>query len=94
MWPRVRNGDMLRLAPGEPKVIDNAPSGRIYKDGKFVGDYDELGISNRRKLSFAGHVSAQVLLNGRYEFHCDPMVNCIGLPLYDDAGEEMEDVCF
>jgi ribonuclease J len=92
--PHVRNGDMLRLAPGEPEVIDNAPSGRIYKDGRFIGDYDELGISARRKLSFAGHVSAQVLLNSRHEFHRDPMVSSFGLPEYDSAGDEIDDVIF
>lgn len=92
--PRVRNGDILRLAPGVPEVIDNTPSGRVYKDGKFIGDYDELGISDRRKLSFAGHVSAQVLLNGRYEFHRDPMVSSYGLPEYDNAGDEIDDVIF
>lgn len=92
--PRVRNGDILRLAPGDPDVIDHAPSGRIYKDGSVIGDYDELGIADRRKLSFAGHVSVQVLLDGKYNFRSDPLVSTIGLPIYDTYGDELDDIIY
>lgn len=92
--PRVRNGDILRLAPGDPDVIDQAPSGRIYKDGSVIGDYDELGISDRRKLSFAGHISVQVLLDGKYNFYADPMVSTFGLPIFDEDGDEIDDIVY
>lgn len=92
--PRVRNGDMLRLAPGEPEVIDDVPSGRIYKDGSVIGDYDDLGISDRRKLSFAGHVSVQVLLNQRYDIAHDPAISTFGLPIFDNFGDEIDDVIY
>ena len=29
----VRNGDLVKLAPGDPGVIEELPSGRLYKDG-------------------------------------------------------------
>lgn len=61
--PRVRNGDILRLAPGPAEVIGDAPHGRIFKDGKLIGDFEEMGIGDRRKLSFVGHVSVNVLLD-------------------------------
>ena len=35
---QVRNGDMLRLAPGAAEIIDQVPFGRIYKDGRLIGD--------------------------------------------------------
>jgi ribonuclease J len=89
--PRVRNGDMLRLAPGPVEVIDEAPHGRIFKDGKLIGDFDEMGIGDRRKLSFVGHVSVNVLLDSRYDFLTDPDVVAFGLPEFDDEGESIED---
>jgi ribonuclease J len=92
--PRVRNGDMIRLAPGEPTIIDEVPSGRIYKDGAVLGDLDDLGINDRRKLSFAGHVSALVLLDQRYEIKNDPLVSTMGLPTFDDAGDEIDDIIY
>ncbi len=92
--PKVRNGDMLRLAPGPAEVIDQAPFGRIYKDGKLVGDFEEMGIGERRKLSHVGHVSVNVLLDGRYDFLGDPDVVACGLPEVDEEGEDMEDTLY
>lgn len=89
--PRVRNGNILRLAPGPAEVIDDAPFGRIFKDGKLIGDMDEMGISDRRKLSYVGHVSVNILLDQRYEFLADPDLVSFGLPEFDDEGEDMDD---
>lgn len=92
--PRLRNGQMLRLAPGPAEVIDTAPHGRIYKDGSLIGDFEEMGIGERRKLSFAGHVSVNVVLDNRYDFLGDPDLVAIGLPEFDDEGEDMEDTLY
>jgi len=92
--PRVRNGDILRLAPGKPEVIGEAHHGRIFKDGQLIGDYDEMGISERRKLSFAGHVAVNVVLDHRLEFQRDPVVSAIGLPAFDGDGDDMEDILY
>jgi ribonuclease J len=89
--PRVRNGNMLRLAPGPAEVVEDVPHGRIFKDGKLIGDIDEMGISERRKLAFVGHVSVNILLDSRYDFVADPDLVCYGLPEFDDEGEDMDD---
>jgi len=92
--PRVRNGSILRLAPGKPEVIGQAHHGRIYKGGQLIGDMDEMGISERRKLSFAGHVAVNVVLDHRLEFQRDPVVSAIGLPAFDADGDDMEDILY
>ncbi|MGY5779241.1 ribonuclease J [Rhizobium sp. LEGMi135b] len=92
--PRVRNGDVVRLAPGPVEVIGEAPHGRIFKDGILIGDFDEMGIGERKKLSYVGHVAVNVVLDARYDIVGDPDLVPIGLPAYDDEGEEMEDTLF
>ncbi|GMB81489.1 ribonuclease J [Shinella zoogloeoides] len=92
--PRVRNGDVLKLAPGAPEVVDHAPFGRIFKDGNLIGDYEEMGIGDRRKLAFVGHVAVSVLLDSRYDFMGDPEVEPLGLPQFDDEGEDMGDTLY
>ncbi|CAN7246366.1 ribonuclease J [Rhizobium rhizogenes] len=92
--PKVRNGDILRLAPGSVEVIGQAPHGRIFKDGILIGDFDEMGIGERKKLSYVGHVAVNVVLDVRYDIVGDPDLVAIGLPAYDDEGEEMEDTLF
>ena len=89
--PRVRNGDMLRLSPGPVEVIAEVPHGRIYKDGDLIGDFDEMGIGERRKLSYAGHIAVNVLLNSKNELIRDPSVSAFGLPQEDENGALMKD---
>jgi ribonuclease J len=92
--PRVRNGDVLKLAPGVPEVVDQVPHGRIFKDGSLIGDYEEMGIGDRRKLAFVGHVAVSILLDSRYDFQGDPEVEPFGLPQFDDEGEDMGDTLY
>ena len=92
--PKVRNGNILRLAPGPAEVIGEVPHGRIFKDGKLLGDFDDLGIGERRKLSFAGHVAVSVLLDAKYDFYDDPEIVTTGLPQFDEEGEELDDSLF
>jgi len=89
---QVRDGDMLRLYPGAAEIIDHVPSGRIYKDGRLIGDDDAMGIKDRRKLSFAGHVSVNVVLDEKYELAGDPDLVAIGVAKADQRGELLEEL--
>ncbi len=89
---QVRNGDMIRLAPGAAEIVDKVPFGRIYKDGRLVGDDEAMGIRERRKLSFAGHVAVNVVLDERYEMAGDPDIVAIGVAKVDGRGQDMEEL--
>ncbi|HEV2504685.1 MAG TPA: ribonuclease J [Mesorhizobium sp.] len=89
---QVRDGDMLRLYPGAAEVVDQVPYGRVYKDGKLVGSDEAMGIRERRKLSFAGHVAVNVVLDDKYELAGDPDLVAIGVAEADAAGELLEDI--
>jgi ribonuclease J len=90
--PRVRDGDMVRLSPGKAEVIDQVPFGRVYKDGKLIGSDEAVGIKERRKLSFAGHVVVNVVLDDGYEMAGDPDLAALGLPKEDAAGDNFEEL--
>ena len=68
------------------------PFGRVYKDGKLIGDDEVMGIRERRKLSFAGHVAVNVVLDERYELAGDPDIVSIGVARVDNAGDDIEDL--
>lgn len=89
---QVRDGDMLRLAPGKAEIIDEAPVGRIYKDGKLIGDEDEIGMVERRKLAYVGHVAVSVLLDRDFKIMDEPDLVAFGLPEEDGQGDLMEDI--
>lgn len=90
----VRNGDMLRLAPGAPEIVDVVPHGRIYKDGNVIGDEDATGIKRRRVLSWVGHVVIALVLDGQGELLADPEITCEGLPRMADTEDRFEDVLY
>ncbi|WP_379069650.1 ribonuclease J [Mesorhizobium sp. UC22_110] len=89
---QVRDGDMLRLYPGAAEVVDQVPYGRVYKDGKLVGTDEAMGVRERRKLSFAGHVAVNVVLDDKYELAGDPDLVAIGVAEADATGELLEDI--
>ena len=89
---QVRNGDMLRLSVGGAQIVDQVPFGRIYKDGRLIGSEEAVGIRDRRKLSFAGHVAVNVVLDERYEMAGDPDLVAIGVAEADASGEPLEDI--
>ncbi len=90
----ARNGDVVRLAPGDPEIADDVPHGQVFKDGALIGDEEELGIAGRRRLSFAGHVAVSIVLNKHHELSADPDVVAIGVPQTDARGEDIEDLMY
>ncbi|WP_273788918.1 ribonuclease J [Bartonella sp. ML70XJBT] len=88
----IRNGNMLRLAPTPVEVIDQVPVGRIYKDGCLLGDEYELGIRERRKLSYAGHVAVSLHMNSKHELFGDVGLSILGLPENNGEGEKLKDI--
>jgi len=89
---QMRDGDMVRLAPGPAEIVDQVPCGRFFKDGKLVGDDEAMGIRERRKLSFAGHVAVNVVLDEKHELAGDPDLVAIGVARTDADGEEIEEI--
>lgn len=90
----VRNGDMLRLAPGNAEIIGNAPYGRLYKDGNIYGNEGDIGVNQRRKLGYAGIVMLSIVLDRKGNIADDIDIDMYGLPVLTDDGEDFDDVLF
>jgi ribonuclease J len=81
-----RNGDLVRFAPGEAEIVDQLPSGRLYKDGALLIDAEARTIAARRRLSFSGIVTVAIAINDKGALVTYPEVELIGLPETDAAG--------
>jgi ribonuclease J len=82
----VRNGQMLRLAPGRAERVDTITTGKLFRDGKLVVPQDTSGVADRRRLSFAGLVSVAIVLSDGGDILEDPIVALIGVPENDAEG--------
>jgi ribonuclease J len=72
------NGDLVRLAPGEPGVLAQVRAGRLVLDGDIIAPADGDAITMRRRIAGDG-VMLVVLAKG-----AQPLIEAIGLPLDED----------
>jgi ribonuclease J len=89
-----RDGELIRLAPGAPKKIDELPAGRYYKDGALLVSAEERTVADRRRLGFAGVASIAVALSERGDLVGDPEVKLTGIPLTDAQGRSTSELVF
>jgi ribonuclease J len=87
----TENGNIVRLAPGPAEEIDDVPFGQVYKDGMIIADAENVGVPERRKLAFAGHVAVSVVLDGKGGVMVDPEIALTGLPLQGVSGHPFEE---
>jgi ribonuclease J len=95
--PRVltcRNGDLVKLGPGTPGIIDQLPSGRLYKDGTILEDAKSRAVVERRRMGFAGCVFVAIAMTEKGELADDPEVDLVGIPEKNTAGEAFDDIVF
>ena len=85
-----RNGDMVRLAPGAPSIVDEVPAGRLYVDGGMVTPENGDALRERRHVAFNGLLTVSVALDGRSRLVSGPQVRAVGLP--GDLEDSLEDL--
>ncbi|MDB5501308.1 MAG: beta-lactamase-like [Tardiphaga sp.] len=90
----VKNGDLVRLSPGEPAVIEEIPSGKIYKDGLLLEDSKSRAVSERRRLAMAGCAFVGLAVTAKGELADEPAVDLIGIPEKNVKGEMIDDIVF
>jgi ribonuclease J len=83
------NGDMVRLAPGVPAIVDAVRAGRLYKDGRLIVDAEQRTVADRRRLGFAGIVSVAIVLDRKGVMIASPEVELIGIPEQNAEGERI-----
>ena len=89
-----RNGDLVKLGPGDPGIIDELPSGRLYKDGRILEDAKSRAVVERRKIGFAGCVFVAIAMTEKGELADDPEVDLVGVPEKNAEGEVLDEIVF
>jgi len=91
---QCRNGDLVRLAPGTPSIVDQLPAGRMYKDGKLLISGESAAISERRRLSFGGMVVVALAITDKGVLAADPEIELQGIPEHAADGELLSDIAY
>ncbi|WP_271438667.1 ribonuclease J [Pontixanthobacter luteolus] len=76
-----KNGDIVRLAPGDPGKIAEVISGRLVLDGDIIVPADGDSIVMRRRIAYNGIVIVALDSKGR------AVIDSAGLPLDEDYAD-------
>jgi len=83
------NGDLIRLAPGEPETIDEVPSGRLYVDGAVTIDADDEALRDRKRMAQEGQIIVTMAVGAKkHSIVSGPEVRVRGLSAADE--EDLE----
>ncbi len=87
-----RNGDLVKLGPGDPGILDEIPAGRLYKDGKLLVDAQARTIADRKRLAAFGFISIALAMTEKGQIAADPEIEMIGVPETAADGEAMLEI--
>jgi ribonuclease J len=79
-----KNGDMVRIAPGDAEIIGHELTGRLVLDGDVILPADGGTINERRKLSINGQISVAVARDSKGRLMGEPQLRLQGVPLEED----------
>jgi len=82
----IENGDIVKIAPGEsPTIVDKAPVGKIFLDGKVAVYEESRSIKERKNLSLNGYLEITLIVgnNGKIK---KPVISMKGVP-EEEVGE-------
>ena len=78
----------------DPGIIDQLPSGRLYKDGNILEDSKSRAVVERRRMGFAGCAFVAIAVTEKGELADDPEVDLVGIPEKNAAGEVIDEIVF
>jgi ribonuclease J len=87
----LTDGEILRLAP-EPAVIDDAPVGRLFRDGRLLVSESDGPVRERRKLSIVGVVVVSLVVSRKGALIGEPLAVLDGVPAENAQGDSMLDI--
>ena len=81
----LENGKCLKIAPGDPKVVNKFDTGKLIVEGKKLYDSDSTFIKERRKYSFEGMALISVIINkDDQSINRNIRITFKGLPFIDE----------
>ncbi|MDP6173208.1 MAG: ribonuclease J [Rhodospirillales bacterium] len=75
----VKNGDMVRLAPGPAQCVGEVPVGRLYVDGKNLRPMNGKVRKQRSKVLYNGAAMLSLVLDDEGDLLADPQFSSHGL---------------
>jgi ribonuclease J len=86
-----KDGDIVRLAPGDAKKIGEARVGRLVLDGDVILPADGATMNERRRIAFSGVIAVTVPVTREGRAAGSPIVRAFGVPVEADRDDFIAD---
>jgi ribonuclease J len=86
-----KNGDVIRLAPGEPKKVDEVRVGQLVLDGDVILPADGSTVNERRRIGFGGLITVALPVGEDGELAGKPLIRPFGVPVEEDRDDFIAD---
>ena len=88
---QVENGDIIKLMPSRnAKIVDKAPSGKMYLDGEISVNSESRSIKERRNLASNGYLEVTIIISNSGKL-TKPIISFKGIP---NKEEDIDDIIF
>ena len=88
---QVENGDIIKLIPSKnAKIVDKAPSGKMYLDGEVSVNSESRSIKERRNLASNGYLEVTIIISDSGKL-TKPIISFKGIP---NKEEDVDDIIF
>jgi len=85
------NGHVIRLAPGEPKKVDEVRVGRLVLDGDVILPADGATLNERRRIGYGGLITVALPVGEDGELAGTPLIRPFGVPVEEDRDDFIAD---
>lgn len=82
-----KNGSVIKIAPGEPELVDHVETNILAVDLKRIIPADHQSIVGRRKLQYTGAVHVSLAIDAKGRVLGSPQLQMIGLIDENDQAE-------
>src|SRR5438270_9657490 len=86
-----KNGDVIRLAPGDPKKVDEVRVGQLVLDGDVILPADGATVTERRRMGFGGLITVALPVGRNGALAGTPLVRPFGVPVEEDRDDFIAD---
>ena len=86
-----KNGDVIRLAPGGPKKVDEVHIGQLVLDGDVILPADGTTVTERRRIGYSGVIAVAVPVAANGKLAGTPSVRAFGVPVEEDRADFIAD---
>jgi ribonuclease J len=86
-----KNGDVIRLAPGEPKKVDEVRVGQLVLDGDVILPANGSTVNERRRIGYGGLITVALPVGEDGELAGTPLIRPFGVPVEEDRDDFIAD---